>query len=253
MRRFFLNRRVILSDRPTLTGPDVRHIRTVLRLKPGEDIFLFDGEGSEYRARITSSTPKAIILSVLERSLSISEPLVEINIGQGLLKARKMDRIVRQVTELGIHTLTPVLAKRCVPKPRPERWAEKEQRWETIARESLKQCGRSKIPRFEPPTPFQELISVSRDCDVKIIFHQVSSGLETTLYHRDERTVRKVLALVGPEGGFTPDEVQTALEGGFVCVSLGPRILKADTAIVAACTILQYAFGDIGRAPQEKS
>lgn len=252
MRRFFLDREMILSDKPTLTGPDVKHIRTVLRLKPGEEIFLFDGKGSEYRARITASTPKTIILSVLERFPSISESPVEITIGQGLLKAKKMDRIVRQVTELGIYALIPLLAKRSVPRPRPERWAEKEQRWETIAQESLKQCGRSQMPCLEPPTSFKELVAVSRTHDLKIIFHEGNPGEESNLYLNDPRDVRSVLALIGPEGGFTPNEVQMALEGGFVCVSLGPRILKADTAVVAVCAVLQYAFGDAG-GRQEKS
>jgi len=252
MRRFFLDREIILSDKPTLTGPDVKHIRTVLRLKPGEEIFLFDGKGSEYRARITASTPKTIILSVLERFPSISESPVEITIGQGLLKAKKMDRIVRQVTELGIYALIPLLAKRSVPRPRPERWAEKEQRWETIAQESLKQCGRSQMPCLEPPTSFKELVAMSEAHDLRIIFHEGDPELKSTPYLGDARDVRKVLALIGPEGGFTPDEVQTALECGFVSVSLGPRILKADTAVVAVCAVLQYAFGDAG-GRQEKS
>ncbi|MBW2565502.1 MAG: 16S rRNA (uracil(1498)-N(3))-methyltransferase, partial [Deltaproteobacteria bacterium] len=151
MRRFFLDKEKILSDKPTLTGSDVKHLRTVLRLKPGDDVFLFDGQGSEYRARIIAGTPKTITLSVREQFPSIAESPVEITVAQGLLKARKMDRIVRQMTELGIYALIPVLAERSVPKPRPERWAEKEQRWETIAHESLKQCGRSQIPRIEPP------------------------------------------------------------------------------------------------------
>jgi 16S rRNA (uracil1498-N3)-methyltransferase len=152
MRRFFLDREKILSDRPTLTGSDVKHLRKVLRLKPGDDVFLFDGQGWEYRARIIASTPKTITLSVLEQFPSIAESPVEITVGQGLLKMRKMDRIVRQMTELGIYALIPVLAERSVPRPRLERWAEKEQRWETIAHESLKQCGRSQIPCIEPPS-----------------------------------------------------------------------------------------------------
>ncbi len=250
MRRFFLDRKKILSDRPTLTGPDVKHIRTVLRLKPGEEISLFDGKGSEYRARITASTPRAITLAVLERFPSISESPAEITIAQALLKARKMDRIVRQATELGIYALIPLMAERSVARPEPERWAEKEQRWESIAQESLKQCGRSQIPRLGPPTSFKELVGTPQFYDLKVIFHHGNPGLKSRPYQSDARDVRKLLALIGPEGGFTSEEVKLALEGGFVCVSLGPRILKADTAAVAACAILQYAFGDVGGPPK---
>ncbi len=251
MRRFFLDRETILSDRPTLTGSDVKHIRTVLRLKPGDDVFLFDGKELEYRARITASTPKAITLSILERYTSISESPVEITIGQALLKAGKMDRMVRQLTELGIYALIPLLAERSVPRPEPERWAEKKQRWQSIARESLKQCGRSQIPRIGSPASFKGLVSTSQAYDLRIIFHHGTSGLESRSCPRGPRNVRKVLALIGPEGGFTPDEVKLALECAFVCVSLGPRIMKADTAAVAACAILQHAFGDVGCAPKK--
>lgn len=250
MRRFFLDREKILSDRPTLTGSDLKHIRTVLRLKPGDDVFLFDGKGSEYRARITASTPDAITLSILERFTSISESPVKITIGQALLKAGKMDRVVRQLTELGIYALIPLLAERCVPRHEPGRWAEKKQRWQSIARESLKQCGRSQIPRLGPPASFEGLVGTAQAYDLRIIFHHGTSGLDSRPYPRYPRDVRKVLALIGPEGGFTPDEAKVALECAFVCVSLGPRILKADTAAIAACAILQYAFGDLGGPPK---
>lgn len=250
MRRFFLEKDKILSDRPTLTGPDVKHIRTVLRLKPVDEIFLFDGKGFEYRARIMASTPKAITLSVLERFPSTIESPVQITIAQALLKARKMDLIVRQLTELGIYALIPVKAERSVPRLEPQRWTEKKKRWQSIARESLKQCGRSQIPRLGLPTSFEELVGTSQSYDLKIIFHHGSHGLKSRPYPMDTKNVRKVLALIGPEGGFTPEEVKLAIKCGFVCISLGPRILKADTAAVAACTILQYAFGDVG-SPQK--
>lgn len=250
MRRFFVARQEILSDRPTLTGSDVKHIRRVLRLKPDDEILLFDGKGLEYRARITASTPKAIALCILERFPSISESPLKITIGQALLKARKMDRIVRQATELGIYALIPLLVERSVPKPEPDRWAEKEQRWESIARESLKQCARSQIPRIGAAASFEKLVGTSQAYDLKILFHHGNSGLAQP-DASDLRNMGQVLALIGPEGGFTPDEVRLARKHGFVCVSLGPRILKADTAAVAACSILQYAFGDMGAPPKK--
>ncbi len=251
MRRFFLDTEKILSERPTLTGPDVKHIQKVLRLKSGDEIFLFDGKGSEYRARITAGTPKAITLSVLERIPSISEPSVQITIAQALLKARKMDHIVRQMTELGIYALIPLMAERSVPRPHPKQWTEKEQRWKSIARESLKQCGRSQIPHLGPLSSLKEIVGKSQAYDLSIIFHQDNPGLKPQSCPGDARDVRNVLALIGPEGGFTHEEVRLATEYGFVRASLGPRILKADTAAVAACAVLQYAFGDLGGAPKK--
>ena len=177
MRRFFLERERILSEKPTLRGPDVKHIRTVLRLKPGDELFLFDGKGSEYRARITASTPKAVVVAVAEAFPSTSESPVQITIGQGLLKAKKMDSLVRQVTELGIHALVPVMTERSVPQPKPERWAEKERRWKTIAWESLKQCGRSQTPHLASPTSFETLVQAPGPYTHKIIFHDLCSLL----------------------------------------------------------------------------
>jgi 16S rRNA (uracil1498-N3)-methyltransferase len=251
VRRFFLEREKILSERPTLTGPDVKHVRTVLRLKPGDTLFLFDAEGSEYRARITDSTSKAVVLSVAEAFPATSESPAKITIGQGLLKARKMDGVVRQLTELGIHALIPVIAERSVPKPKTERWAEKEERWKTIAWESLKQCGRSQTPCLETPISFEALIRASQAYDRTFIFHDDHAESAPGMYTDQAKDGFRVLALIGPEGGFTPEEVQMALHSGFRCASLGPRILKADTAVVAACAILQYLFGDLRPAPKK--
>jgi 16S rRNA (uracil1498-N3)-methyltransferase len=214
-------------------------------LKPGDDLFLFDGKGSEYRARITASTPKAVVLSVTEELPSISESPAKITIGQGLLKAKKMDSVVRQVTELGIHALIPVIAERSVPKPKTDRWAEKRQRWKTIAWESLKQCGRSQTPRIAAPTSFEALVHASDTFAHKIIFHDADPESAFALRQDEAQEVSNVVALIGPEGGFSPHEIQMAINSGFRCASLGPRILKADTAVVAACTILQYLFGDL--------
>ena len=251
VRRFFLEREKILSEKPRLTGPHVKHVRTVLRLKPGDELFLFDGKGSEYRARIIESTPKSVILSVAETFPSTSESPAKITIGQGLLKARKMDGVVRQVTELGIHALIPVIAERSVPKPESKRWTEKERRWKTIAGESLKQCGRSQTPRLSTPISFEALVQASEAYGHKIIFHGNDSEPAFTLRPDETESPGKVLALIGPEGGFSPDEIRMAVRFGFRCASLGPRVLKADTAVVAVCTILQYLYGDLGNAPKK--
>jgi 16S rRNA (uracil1498-N3)-methyltransferase len=248
VRRFFLEKEDILSEKPTLRGPDVKHIRTVLRLKPGDDLFLFDGKGWEYRALITASTSKAVVLSVVETFRSTSESPAQISIGQSLLKAKKMDNVVRQVTEVGAHALIPIMTQRSVPQPKPERWAEKERRWRTIAWESLKQCGRSQTPRLDSPLSFGVLVRSSQAYNRRFIFHDDRAESALATFTKETTKGLGVLALIGPEGGFTPEEVDMALDAGFRCVSLGPRILKADTAVVAACTILQYLFGDMGHA-----
>jgi len=245
MSRFFLSTEAIQSGSPTLTGPDVKHIRTVLRLKPGDAVLLFDGQGWDYRARIETVTQKAVTLKVLERFSSISECPVEITIGQALLKGRKMDRVVRQMTELGMVALIPVIARRSVPKPKRDRWLSRKKRWESIARESLKQCRRSQSLWVEPPTSFEEVLDKSDTYDLRIIFHHDRTLTNAEVRPNSGEPMSRVLALVGPEGGFAPDEVKLAMKCDFVCVSLGPRILKADTAAVAVCAVLQQTFGDM--------
>jgi 16S rRNA (uracil1498-N3)-methyltransferase len=251
MRRFFLSKEAIQSAKPSLTGPDVKHIATVLRLKPGDTVVLFDGDGWDYHARIETVTQRAVTLQILDRFSSITEPNVQITVGMALLKGRKMDRIVRQLTELGIHALVPVLAMRSVPKPGEDRWLKRKDRWEAIARESLKQCGRSRFLILKPAASFEEVVEQPNDYDLKVLFHHDRARVQVTPELRHAEQTPRVLALVGPEGGFTADEVRIALKRGFACVSLGPRILKADTAVVAACAILQHTFEETNCLPEK--
>jgi len=246
MRRFFIDRTQIRQDRLTLEGADVRHIRTVLRLGPGDEVSLFDGQGWQYRARITGSTPRAITLLLFDQYPAISESHLKITMGQGFLKARKMDRMVRQLTELGASGLIPFMAERSVPRPRPGPLTERRRRWQTIAREALKQCGRSQAPHIGQVVSFKEVISAREAYDLKIIFHNTETKGRSASSFWALKKVRKVLALIGPEGGFTEKEVSSALDSGFIPVSLGPRTLKADTAAMAACAILQHVLGDLG-------
>jgi 16S rRNA (uracil1498-N3)-methyltransferase len=248
MRRFFIDSTQIRQDRLVLEGREVRHMRTVLRLGPGDEVMLFDDQGWQYRARITGSTSRAITLLLLDQSPAVFESHLEITMGQGFLKARKMDRVVRQLTELGACQFIPFMAERSVPRPRRGVLAERRRRWETIATEALKQCGRTRAPHIKGVLSFQEAISTRDAYDLKIIFHNTDTDARSAASCRAVKEVHRVFALIGPEGGFTEEEVRSARDGGFVPVSLGPRILKADTAAVAACAVLQHVFGDLGRA-----
>ncbi|MCD6139075.1 MAG: 16S rRNA (uracil(1498)-N(3))-methyltransferase [Deltaproteobacteria bacterium] len=251
-RRFFVDRDSIRSDRVILRGSDVRHIRTVLRLKSGEEIILFNGKGMEYRARIVGSAPEAVTLSIIEEYPSISESPVKIAIGLALVKGRKMDLVVRQLTELGIFAILPFIAERSVPEPEHARLARRARRWKTIAIEALKQCGRSTMPHIGPVVSFGHLIDSARDYDVRLLFHTDKLAQHLWCHLENIHDAHKLLALIGPEGGFTSEEVRLALKSNFCCIKIGPRILRSDTAAIAVSTILQYAFGDMG-AVQKKS
>jgi 16S rRNA (uracil1498-N3)-methyltransferase len=246
MRRFFLHKDIICSDDPAITGPDVKHIRTVLRLKAGDDIALFDGEGSQYRARIEETTARMVRVAILDQQTSTAESPANIAIGQALLKSRKEDAIVRQLTELGATAFLPFLAERSVPKPHAPRMDQRRQRWETITKEALKQCGRSRPLTIGAVVSFEQLLKSAQSYDHKFVFHNDDPWGTSKPYVENGPHSGHVIAVIGPEGGFSHKEVELARRHGFSCRSLGPRTMKADTAAVAVATVLQYTLGDLG-------
>lgn len=245
MRRFYIPSTVEGAG-VTLSGSDAKHIRAVLRMKTGDSIFLFDDAGSEYRGEIASFAPEGIGVRVLQKYPSKSESQSRITLAQAVLKDRKLDEIVRQATELGIASLVPFLSQRSVSRPGIDRLMSRKRRWEKIAAESIKQCGRSLAPEIRPAESFGGMLQDIQGCRIKIAFWEN----ESTPVSMERIGIRPegddtVAVLVGPEGGFTEDEIEQAESAGFVTCSLGPRILKADTAAIAACTLVQYLLGDM--------
>lgn len=248
MRRFFLHREIIYSHAPSITGPDVKHIRTVLRLRPGHEIVVFDGEGMEYRTRIEACTPRAVRLVILDKQASTAESPINIAIAQALLKGRKTDAIVRQLTELGATAFLPFLAERSVSAPKSGRMNERCQRWEAIAGEALKQCGRFRPLTVGPVVPFDQLLESCRSYRHKFVFHNDCPSGAMSPPWKNDRISGDVIGLIGPEGGFSNKELELARHHGFSRIALGPRVMKADTAAVAVATVLQFTMGDLGQS-----
>ncbi len=246
MRRFYIEQSDAFRDKPVITGDDARHIINVLRLKPGDMITLFDGTGHEYVSRIDGTGSGNVDISVLERTIAKTESPVKITIAQAFLKEKKMDMLVRQLTELGIAGWFPFISERSVARPDKKRIESRIKRWERISKESLKQCRRAVIPEIGGLRDFNDLLKLGEKYSNKVIFWEnetrpldssiISTGVDDN-----------ILVLIGPEGGFSEDEILNAKENGFVTASLGPRVLKAETASLAACTLFQYLFGDMGK------
>lgn len=241
MRRFHLPAGALQGDRVRLTGPDARHIRLVLRLGPGDAVRLFDGQGVEHDALIEAVSPDAVELSLVQTRSAGAESPVDLTIAQGFLKDKKMDATLRQLTELGIARWIPVLAGRSVARPDERRLAGRTERWETIAREAVKQCRRGRVPVVEKAVSFDHALGMVAEADLRLMFWENADG---SIPMPDIRP-RTVFALLGPEGGFSETEATAARTAGFAIVSLGPRILRAETAVVAAAVILQRMFGDM--------
>ena len=244
MRRFYITPDKIASDRATIHGADARHVRNVLRSKPGDALILFDGRGMNYYSQITRITSDEIFLTIQDQFRSASESPVHVTVGQALVRAGKMDRIVRQFTELGGDRFVPVWTDRSTVKPEAERFRKRRARWQKIALESLKQCGRSYIPEIEPVQSFEEVVTKHDTYDLCIIFDTVIEDREQTDFPPREE-INRILVLIGPEGGFTTDEVEMTRKRGFIVSPMGPRVLKSDTAMVAALTLIQHRFGDL--------
>jgi 16S rRNA (uracil1498-N3)-methyltransferase len=248
MRYFFWD--AIDQSNPCIViqGPDARHIQKVLRLKPGEKIGLFDGRGMEYIARIESIHSAGIQVRVLVSHPSQTESSVDITVAQAMLKERKMDGLVRQLTELGALGWVPFYAQRSIPKPDRRRAAARVERWEKISREALKQCKRGRVMEIQSPITLHEMFIQARASDLKIVFWENESrALDTANLPSRGKAIQRIFAVLGPEGGFSEQEIDAARADGFITAGLGPRILRAETAAVAAATLLQFLYGDFGK------
>ena len=161
-----------------------------------------------------------------------------------------MDDLIRRLTELGISRWIPFLAERSVARPDPGRLRARKARWEKIAAESLKQCRRSRIPEIGDTLSFEEMLAASAGQDLKILFWEKASDPSRDLFSLAEaKPYGTVFAVLGPEGGLSDAEVEAAVAAGFEVAALGPRILRAETATVSACALLQYFLGDLGKNP----
>jgi 16S rRNA (uracil1498-N3)-methyltransferase len=247
MRRFFVDPENFSGNTAFLYGSEAHHIATVLRLTAGTRITLFDGSGSLYEAQIKKVSPKKIettIESITPYIPIAQEQQSNVHLGQAIIKGKKMDFIVQKATELGIACLHPFISTYCAVKKTPESRAE---RWTKIAQEACKQCNRPVIPHIHPPVDFTTFLesAAKSPYDLKLLFweeeHQNSLGGILKQYSG----IHSVLLLIGPEGGFSPAEAEQALADGFLPVTLGNKILRAETAALTALAVLQYELGNL--------
>jgi len=254
VRRFFVEG--INGDDGTvvITGEEFYHLARVLRLKQGADVALFDGRGLELTGRVASVEGGRAVVDVTGLKENSSESPLEITLLQGVAKGGRMEIIIQKGTELGVSTIRPFLTERSVPRLGVDGIEKRLHRWRRVALEAAKQCGRGVIPAIKEPVPLEEAIVGHGDC-LKLVPWEMekSRGIGEVLdRYRSEipegsGKVHKVVVLVGPEGGLAPESVELARREGFQPVTLGPRILRTETAAIALIAVLQYALGDLGR------
>jgi 16S rRNA (uracil1498-N3)-methyltransferase len=246
MRYFFIEPSEISGKLAVISGMDAKHIKNVLHLKTGDKIGLFDGKGYEYESRITQFLSNTVEVAISRKHRTLTESPVKITIAQAFLKEKKMDALIRQLTELGITAWLPFFSKRSIPQPNEARLATRVQRWDKIAKQSIKQCKRGLVPQISPPASFENLLDAAKGYDLKIVFWENATALMNSSITEKMDNPEKILLLLGPEGGFSEAEIEQTNSAGFIPFSLGPRILRAETAPIAACSIIQYVLGDMG-------
>jgi 16S rRNA (uracil1498-N3)-methyltransferase len=240
-RHFFVEKNKIKKGRAFISGDEARHIGTVLRRTAGDAIHLVDEDGCEYCAVIVACSAKRIEVALLEKHPPPEPSHRHIILGQALTKFQTMDYIVQKATELGVSAIIPFLASRSVLRLSNEQLRLKCLRWQKIARESTKQCGRRAVPPVEQILSFSDMVRSSGDNLLKIILweDEKNTGLREVIHGSD---MHHSMVVVGPEGGFTNQEVALARHGGFRSVSLAGHILRTETAALYVLSVLHYEW-----------
>jgi len=234
------------GKRVVIEGSAANHITRVLRLRAGDSIAVFNGTGTEFAASIGEFRKDCVLVDVKDERATDRESPLSIVLAQGISRGERMDWILQKATELGVSRIVPLTTERSVVRLDSKQAEKKVQHWRGIAIAACEQCGRNRVPEVTLPTDVFEFIGstnapgttrllLSPAADVSI--DQVTAGASG------------VSVLIGPEGGLTEKEHETALRSGFSSVRMGPRVLRTETAAIAALTILQHRFGDLGNRP----
>ncbi|MBU3195783.1 RsmE family RNA methyltransferase [Clostridium algidicarnis] len=246
MHKFFLKPEDISLEEASIRGDDVKHIYKVLRLEIGENIIINNENGCEYLGVISSIDKTLVKVKVLEKLDINNESPIEIYLFQGLPKATKMDLIVQKNTELGIKEIIPILTSRVDVKLKGE--FKKIDRLQRIALEASKQSKRTLIPKIREPISLAEVIDGLPRFDLVIVPYEDETEvtIKQMVISLDKSNIKTVAIIIGPEGGFEREEIEMLKKVGAKIITLGPRILRTETAGFTATTLVQYELGDLG-------
>lgn len=218
-----------------------RHISKSLRMKKGDIITVCTGDGKDYGCMIDEITKDGVVLQVCYKKATESEPDIKVSLYQGVPKGDKMEDIIQKCTELGIAEITPTLTKRCVSRPQEQQAEKKRRRYSKIALEAAQQSGRGIVPEIKKMTDFKTAV---KECgaEVKIVFYE---GGGEAIHKIISKDTKSAALFIGPEGGFEKEEVEYLKENGAVCATLGKRILRTQTAPVAALSAIMLLTGNL--------
>ena len=229
------------GDTAIITGQDAHHISRVLRMQIGDSVTLCDGRGTDYACTIVSINDEAVELTVLQRAPSVTEPTVAVTLYQGIPKSEKMEWIIQKCVEIGITRIVPVMMSRCVVKLDAKDGEKKQTRWQKIAAGAAEQSGRGIIPEIAAPITFQQLLHETADIPT-VTFYEGGGQPLDTLVNTD---THQLAMIIGPEGGFSLDEIERLTHNGAHIATLGKRILRCETAPLVALTLVMQLTGNM--------
>jgi 16S rRNA (uracil1498-N3)-methyltransferase len=245
----------VLENKKTceLGADNLKYLKQIIRLKQGDRINVFDGFGSEFEAVIKSYSAKTVLIG-LEKVIPVTNKAIRITLAQAIPKAKKMDTIVKTAAELGADLIIPFDASRSVVHITEERSSSKVARWQKIAMEAARSSHSSYITKVSDVLSFKDVLFSVSSKALNLIFWEEESQKTIKDILRDESisAVKDFFIIVGPEGGFSKDEITKAKESGLVSVSLGKQILKVETAAAAIISIIQYEKGIFGKKQEVK-
>lgn len=232
-----------------ITGEDVKHISKVLRLTTEDLVEVCDGEKHEYIGKIKNISKEYILLDIVEKREIQREAPVEISLYQSIPKGAKMEFIIQKTIELGVNNIIPVSTERSIVQFKDNKDREKKvDRWQKIAEEAAKQSKRGVIPKIHMPISFKDALNHGKSNQLNIIAYEKeeSNGIRDLINKEKNNNINKIGIWIGPEGGFSREEISLATTENLQSITLGPRILRTETAGLAVSTIIMYELGDLG-------
>lgn len=243
MQRFFVEAHQINENEQCIrmTGSDVNHLKNVLRMKCGEEVWISDGEEKEFHCKIAHFEEGEVWLDIIETQMSEYELPNQIYLFQGLPKGDKMELIIQKAVELGVYQVIPVEMKRCVVKLDAKKADKKIARWQQISESAAKQSKRMLVPKIHSVMNYKEALQMAAELDITVVPYELAKGIqETREILRDIKKGQSVGIFIGPEGGFEEAEIEAAMQSGAKPITLGRRILRTETAGLAILSVLMF-------------
>lgn len=240
--RVFVSLENITQNTATIIGSDVNYLKNVLRLNVGDEIRVLDSRSKEYAAKICAINDKSVSVELTGERHPKSEPKVKITIAHGIPKNPKMDLVVQKATELGVQRIIPIKTERSIVKLHSDKEPAKISRWQKIAKEAAEQSGRLIIPTVENVMEYRDLFKLKEEFDICMMLWEMEKAKTVKNVFQENKDMKRILIMIGPEGGFSHEEAEMAQYEGFITATLGSRIVRTETASLSVLSMLSYEF-----------